>query len=220
MSTAGQAIVIPEKRAQHSDKRGAILDAFEHCIASTGFHRTTMQDVAQALGMSVGNLYRYFDSKEALVSGLVERDRERLRADFDVTAESKDVMGALRQLGRKHFVEEPRERAMQIVQIWAEAMSSPKVAKMCIGIEHECAAQLHRVLDQAKAAGEIQPLIDTYKIVSVMMALGDGMTQRRALDPNFDAEAGFELLFSVLDILLRTPDLTGPADPSDHTTSR
>lgn len=218
MSTADTAILVPEKRT-HGDKRGAILDAFEQCIASTGFHRTTMQDVAHALGMSVGNLYRYFDSKEALVSGLVERDRERLRADFEATADAPDLMGALHQLGRKHFVEEPRERAMQIVQIWAEAMSSPKVAKLCIGIEHECSAQLHRLLERAKAAGEIHPLLDTYKIVSVMMALGDGMIQRRALDPNFEAEAGFELIFSVLDILLQAPAPSGCTDSREQTPS-
>ena len=49
------------------------VDVVEHFLP--GFHRTTMQDVAREAGMSAGNLYRYFASKEALVSGMIERDR-------------------------------------------------------------------------------------------------------------------------------------------------
>ena len=45
---------------------------------AAGFHRTTMQDVAAEAGMSPGNLYRYFPSKEAMVIGLAERDRARV----------------------------------------------------------------------------------------------------------------------------------------------
>ena len=47
------------------DRRARILDAAERCFVRSGFHRTTMQDVAAEAGMSPGNLYRYFASKEA-----------------------------------------------------------------------------------------------------------------------------------------------------------
>ena len=50
--------------------------------SAPGFHRTTMQDVAAEAGMSPGNLYRYFPSKDAIVAGLAERDRARVMADF------------------------------------------------------------------------------------------------------------------------------------------
>jgi TetR/AcrR family transcriptional regulator, repressor for uid operon len=46
------------------DRRTRILDAAETCFVRSGFHRTTMQDVAAEAGMSAGNLYRYFPSKE------------------------------------------------------------------------------------------------------------------------------------------------------------
>src|ERR671912_2252537 len=65
------------------DRRARILDAAEHCFVRSGFHRTTMQDVAAEAGMSPGNLYRYFPSKDAIVAGLSERDRSRVAQDFD-----------------------------------------------------------------------------------------------------------------------------------------
>ena len=73
-----------------------ILDAAERCFVRAGFHRTTMQDVAAEAGMSAGNLYRYFASKDALVAGLAERDRTAMAKDFDILASADDVMAALR----------------------------------------------------------------------------------------------------------------------------
>ena len=40
-----------------------------------GFHAATMTQVADEAGMSAGNLYRYFPSKEAIVEGLCLNDQ-------------------------------------------------------------------------------------------------------------------------------------------------
>ena len=55
----------PEDEAQ-AERRARILDAAERCFVRSGFHRTTMQDVAAEAKMSPGNLYRYFPSKGEL----------------------------------------------------------------------------------------------------------------------------------------------------------
>src|SRR5262245_44557780 len=65
-----------------ADRRARILDAAERSFCRSGFHRTTMQDVAAGAGMSTGNLYRYVPSKDALVAGLCERDRLNLGREF------------------------------------------------------------------------------------------------------------------------------------------
>ena len=67
---------------RHLDRRPQILDAAEACFTRSGFHRTTMQDVAGEAGMVPGNLYRYFASKDALILALIERDRAEIAADF------------------------------------------------------------------------------------------------------------------------------------------
>lgn len=48
------------------ETRGAILDAAEARFKHYGFAKTTMAEVAGDCGMSAGNLYRYFDSKEEI----------------------------------------------------------------------------------------------------------------------------------------------------------
>src|SRR5215217_9634377 len=83
-----------------TDRRARILDAAERCFVRSGFHRTTMQDVAAEAGMSPGNLYRYFPSKDAIVAGLAERDRARVTADFAEIVGANDFVEGFRALGR------------------------------------------------------------------------------------------------------------------------
>ncbi|MEN3039869.1 MAG: helix-turn-helix domain-containing protein, partial [Candidatus Kryptonium sp.] len=40
-------------------------------FSERGYYNTTMPDIAQAVGMSVGNLYNYFDSKEELAKDIM-----------------------------------------------------------------------------------------------------------------------------------------------------
>ena len=69
---------------QHqTDRRATILDAAEHCFSRSGFHQTSMSDICQAAGMSPGNLYRYFPSKEAIIAGIIERHRMHASEDIE-----------------------------------------------------------------------------------------------------------------------------------------
>jgi AcrR family transcriptional regulator len=51
----------------------AIVDAALDLFADQGYESTTMRQIAQRAGVSVGNSYYYFASKEALVQALYER---------------------------------------------------------------------------------------------------------------------------------------------------
>ncbi len=57
--------------------REAILAAFAELVAAQGYSGTTMQQVAERLGCSVGYLYRHFPGKLALARSLVDREVAR-----------------------------------------------------------------------------------------------------------------------------------------------
>ena len=63
-------------------RREHILEAAELCFARAGFHRTTMQDICKEAAVSPGALYVYFDSKEALIAGICERERAEFAENF------------------------------------------------------------------------------------------------------------------------------------------
>ncbi len=56
----------------------AILSATARILCGTGYDRASTNRIALAAGVSVGSLYQYFPSKEALVAALVERHTESM----------------------------------------------------------------------------------------------------------------------------------------------
>src|SRR5206468_4377917 len=53
-------------------RRHQILDAALTCFRRNGFHTTSMQDVINEAGLSVGAVYRYFRSKEDIIAAIVD----------------------------------------------------------------------------------------------------------------------------------------------------
>lgn len=53
-------------------RRDQIIAAAAGCFAKSGYHATTMADIAEAAGVSKGTPYLYFPSKEALFIALYE----------------------------------------------------------------------------------------------------------------------------------------------------
>ncbi|HVY46239.1 MAG TPA: TetR/AcrR family transcriptional regulator [Minicystis sp.] len=58
----------------------AILDAAARILIREGYARATTNRVAVVAGVSIGTLYQYFPSKDAVVAALVERHIGRMRA--------------------------------------------------------------------------------------------------------------------------------------------
>lgn len=50
-----------------------LIEATAHCIIENGLDGTTTPRIAERAGVSVGSLYQYFGSKEALIEALVEK---------------------------------------------------------------------------------------------------------------------------------------------------
>lgn len=66
--------------------RDAILAAAEAEFAERGYAATKMLDVARRAGMSVGALYRHFQSKEAIFESLVRRSTDRVVVEMGAVA--------------------------------------------------------------------------------------------------------------------------------------
>jgi AcrR family transcriptional regulator len=55
----------------------AILDAARRVFERVGLYEARMADIAHEVGVSVGTLYNYFESKEQVVDALAQREREQ-----------------------------------------------------------------------------------------------------------------------------------------------
>lgn len=67
-------------------RRGQILDAAEKLFFEQGYDRTSIQDILDALRLSKGGFYHYFDAKETVLRDICERRwtgrYERLRLEL------------------------------------------------------------------------------------------------------------------------------------------
>lgn len=66
-------IKIPFKQQQFEAREEAILDAVNRLLSEKGFDLTTMDDVADAVGVAKGSLYKHFSSKEKLAAAVMTR---------------------------------------------------------------------------------------------------------------------------------------------------
>jgi AcrR family transcriptional regulator len=124
---------MPRVSEEHlTARREQILAAARTCFLSKGLHNTSMQDLIQEAGLSVGAVYRYFKSKHeiinaiaATVAGGLQRHIEAVAAERLPLAESLErILDAVDvQLG-------PEGNLPIALQIWAEATLDPAIGEI------------------------------------------------------------------------------------------
>jgi AcrR family transcriptional regulator len=108
-STRGSAAPArsPRVRAKRERRREEILHAALRAFRRSGYHRTTLDDIARRLGVRKTALYHYFPDKEAI---LYECHRESL-------AELDRIVAETRRLGT------PRERLRHVIREHVRVMT-------------------------------------------------------------------------------------------------
>ncbi|MBS0533356.1 MAG: TetR/AcrR family transcriptional regulator [Proteobacteria bacterium] len=190
---------------RQSDRRTEILDAAERCFARAGFHRASMQDICSEAGMSPGNLYRYFPSKEALIAGICERNRADAVDSFNHVQDAPEFFEALAGLARYHLVDRTDDEVSICAEIMAESRRHPDIRQLYQTIENDIRDRMAEMLKRAAARGEIRADLDTHAIAGLLMAIGDGMSWRRSVDPKFSAEEALPLILNMVHGLLAVP---------------
>ena len=71
----------PRKEASQERSRAtvdALIDATARILVREGFDKASTNRIAEVAGVSVGSLYQYFPSKEALVAAVIERHQQEI----------------------------------------------------------------------------------------------------------------------------------------------
>src|SRR3954466_1279940 len=113
-----------------ADRRSEILSAAQTCFARSGFHQTSMQEICAEAGMSPGNLYRYFPSKEAIIAGIAERDRAEVGAELGAAKFTDDFFATFEALARHHLVERNADDVGLCTEMVAESRRNPAIGRI------------------------------------------------------------------------------------------
>jgi AcrR family transcriptional regulator len=94
-------------QARAQETVDAILAATAKVIVKDGYDRASTNRIAETAGVSIGSLYQYFPSKEALVFALIEGHMARmlgvLRKTYEATTETTTVEESARAIIRAVF---------------------------------------------------------------------------------------------------------------------
>ncbi|WP_212832647.1 TetR/AcrR family transcriptional regulator [Catellatospora sp. TT07R-123] len=173
-------------------RRRQIIDAARACFSRNGFHATSMQDVISEAGLSVGAFYRYFRSKEELISaiaedviGMIGEILDQVRTDEPVPPLAEAMSRVLRavepQLG-------PDGVFPMALQVWAESLRNPQLAEF---VRRVYGTVRHHFDDLARrqiAAGHLPPGADPHAVGTVLFSLIPGYALQRVLlgEPDVD----------------------------------
>ncbi|HRY06454.1 MAG TPA: TetR/AcrR family transcriptional regulator [Hyphomicrobiaceae bacterium] len=205
-------------------RRQHILNAAEVCFARSGFHGCTMQEICKEAGISPGALYVYFASKEDLIAGLAERDRNEFQERFAPIAEASDILNALRAIGEQYFIKEPVHKRLMCVEIGVESTRNKRVGEIFRSVDTHVYASLRKLFERLEQQGRIAPFHDATIVTQLFAVIGDGMMWRRATDPNFNPEKLMSAVVELVGFLLNPTDqdsvheMTATASPANDDT--
>jgi len=124
-------------------ERGAeILASIRSAFAEKGFDGASMQDLARAAGMSVGNFYRYFPSKDAIISAMAAYDMAEMEADFAALHAAADPIAEIRAKIRFKIGDGCAENGRLWAEITAAALRKPEIAQISCGVEEMVARNM------------------------------------------------------------------------------
>ncbi|MBN9084526.1 MAG: hypothetical protein BGP04_12065 [Rhizobiales bacterium 62-17] len=200
---------------KQQERRLHILGAAEVCFARKGFHRTTMNDICREAGVSAGGVYLYFKSKEALIEGLVARDRDEFLELF-AQIDTSDLMNSLAALMETCIIERPPEKLAIFLEIGVESRRNPAVAEVMLRCDATIRASMVELLERAQADGTINPDRPVNEIVDVMDVIADGLFWSLGCRPNFDVATVAHSILPLIAQMLRPVASAAPSPSQSH----
>jgi AcrR family transcriptional regulator len=124
------------KRRDHDLKRDAVVRAAAQAFNSRGYHNTSLDDIAAALGVTKPTVYYYVANKEQLLFECFQAGLQRIREAFR-EAERSDRPA--------------RERLNAVVRGYAEAIASEYGWCMVRAHDHDLGPKLSREVKTLKS---------------------------------------------------------------------
>jgi AcrR family transcriptional regulator len=158
---------VQEKRRR---RRAEILHAALRAFRERGYHATTLEDIAEHLGVRKTALYHYFPDKEAI---LYECHRESLSEIDRLTKEARKLdraSEALAHVIREHVrvMTDTLEGSPLAFEVTALA---PERQREVIAARDRYERQLRKIIDEGIKSGEFRPVNSKIAVFAILGAI-------------------------------------------------
>jgi len=171
-------------------RRAQILTAAAECFRRKGYHGAGMAEISKTAGMSAGHIYNYFESKEAIIESIIEKDMEEMFSIFQKFEDHPgDVLQALID-GLNIGVQRHMDTGACVVDLdmMAEAGRNAKVASLLRDMDIQARTRMRQLLTSERSTLkniEEQELESRINVIFSMMA---GLLLRKVLYPELTEE--------------------------------
>jgi TetR/AcrR family transcriptional regulator, repressor for uid operon len=187
----------------HERRRGEILAAAQTCFVAKGFHQTSMQDIAGASGLSMGLLYRYFDSKSAIIRAFSALDRDGMIAGIAALATAPDFIAGLTKLLKQELDAMRDVDAFRITtEVLSESTRDDVLRESFAAKESMLTEALSNAIATQQAQGRIAGELAPDQAAHLVLAMIDGLSVRAFIDRRLGKRALDTLLQQSLSRLL------------------
>ena len=184
------------KRANHDERRTAVLTATWRVIARSGIEATTIREIAREADCSVGSLSHYFKNKDDILRCALDM------ADSHVADRVKTISAALapdRALREALAQALPldEERALELtldVNFWARALNHRPLRAMQHHDHDRWRAVVIGLVERCLAAGILPPARGAEDVADVLVAFVDGIGLQALIYPELVSAARVEHL--------------------------
>ncbi|WP_243793942.1 TetR/AcrR family transcriptional regulator [Saccharopolyspora gloriosae] len=180
-----------EERRDEAERR--LLDAAAELIGEVGTSKVTLAAIGERAGYSRGLATHHFGSKPALMQRLVDsvtdRFREVLRSD-EVPDRTLDAALSLVDTYFEVVTDPPATHRARLV-LWADAVAtdSPDVRAAMISADRVFRAEITKVLERGKNAGDVPASVDPGGLAVVLIGMLRGVALESMLDDTVDLRA-------------------------------
>jgi TetR/AcrR family transcriptional repressor of uid operon len=176
-----------------------VREAALACFKRRGFHQASMADICAEAGMSPGNLYRYYDSKEAIIAAICEEDRRQLTERLAALGQRNNLFEAMLEIAGEAMTASDPEKAKFGCEILAEAARNERVAEIVRRHNAAIVALCADAIRAAQAVRQVDPALDATAAAAVLVAAAEALSTRLTLFPELDARSclhAFNLLIT------------------------
>ncbi|GAA2811323.1 TetR/AcrR family transcriptional regulator [Nonomuraea dietziae] len=186
------------KIVDHDERRREVLSAATAVIVRDGIDAATSRAIAKEAGYSNGVLAHYFADKDEILLSALRDSHRRIRARITERVGDARGLAALREVLMDNLpLDEDRAQETRLeISFWSRSLAVERLAEVQRAEAAELRAAVRRLLEEARAAGEIRADEGLDDLTERLLALVDGLSLRALLYPGRLGRAELERIMT------------------------
>ncbi|MDF2041170.1 MULTISPECIES: TetR/AcrR family transcriptional regulator [unclassified Pantoea] len=162
-----------------------IISAAKKCFSRSGFHGASMADISRESGLGAGQIYRYFESKELIVSETIKNIAENWRMFLVKNFQLKISTSSIIDTESEFWQDWSFTDRCLLLEMYSEASRNASVREMLAFEEALLMTELDSVFKQQMPAASSQQRSDR---IQFLLMLVDGVACRTFGDKHLEQQ--------------------------------